>query len=89
VAKDFLDDAINRNNSAPHTIHADRGGAMVSKPPNRSEPSDRSPQPMPTPSTPNASRADPGHPNYPRSPGSTNPLTSHNQPRKHSLSHLT
>lgn len=32
VAKDFLDDAINRNGSTPHTIHADRGGAMVSKP---------------------------------------------------------
>jgi putative transposase len=32
VAKDFLDDAINRNNTTPHTIHADRGGAMVSKP---------------------------------------------------------
>jgi transposase InsO family protein len=32
VAKDFLDDAINRNGRAPHTIHADRGGAMVSKP---------------------------------------------------------
>lgn len=32
VAKDFLDDAINRNGHRPHTIHADRGGAMVSKP---------------------------------------------------------
>jgi transposase InsO family protein len=32
VAKDFLDDAINRNGSAPYTIHADRGGAMISKP---------------------------------------------------------
>lgn len=32
VAKDFLDDAINRNGNRPHTIHADRGGAMVSKP---------------------------------------------------------
>ncbi|WP_414945643.1 transposase, partial [Amycolatopsis sp. cmx-11-32] len=32
VAKDFLDDAMNRNGSQPHTIHADRGGAMVSKP---------------------------------------------------------
>ncbi|NBH07717.1 DDE-type integrase/transposase/recombinase [Amycolatopsis sp. SID8362] len=32
VAKDFLDDAMNRNGSRPHTIHADRGGAMVSKP---------------------------------------------------------
>jgi transposase InsO family protein len=32
VAKDFLDDAINRNGSPPHTVHADRGGAMVSKP---------------------------------------------------------
>jgi transposase InsO family protein len=32
VAKDFLDDAINRNGSTPHTIHADRGGAMISKP---------------------------------------------------------
>jgi putative transposase len=32
VAKDFLDDAINRNGSRPHTVHADRGGAMVSKP---------------------------------------------------------
>jgi hypothetical protein len=32
VAKDFLDDAINRNGSPPHIVHADRGGAMVSKP---------------------------------------------------------
>ena len=32
VAKEFLDDAINRNGVTPHTIHADRGGAMVSKP---------------------------------------------------------
>jgi putative transposase len=32
VAKDFLADAIARNGVEPHTIHADRGGAMVSKP---------------------------------------------------------
>jgi len=32
VAKDFLADAIRRNSAEPHTIHADRGGAMVSKP---------------------------------------------------------
>ena len=32
VAKDFLADAVARNGVAPHTIHADRGGAMVSKP---------------------------------------------------------
>jgi transposase InsO family protein len=32
VAKDFLTDAIGRNGCEPHTIHADRGGAMVSKP---------------------------------------------------------
>jgi transposase InsO family protein len=32
VAKDFLADAIARNGCEPHTIHADRGGAMVSKP---------------------------------------------------------
>lgn len=32
VAKDFLADAIRRNGAEPHTIHADRGGAMVSKP---------------------------------------------------------
>lgn len=32
VAKDFLADAVNRNGCEPHTIHADRGGAMVSKP---------------------------------------------------------
>ena len=32
VAKDFLADAIARNRIEPHTIHADRGGAMVSKP---------------------------------------------------------
>ena len=32
VAKDFLADAIARNGAEPHTIHADRGGAMVSKP---------------------------------------------------------
>ncbi|WP_235498446.1 IS3 family transposase [Frankia sp. R43] len=31
VAKDFLTDAINRNGAAPRAIHADRGGAMVSK----------------------------------------------------------
>ncbi|WNV84925.1 DDE-type integrase/transposase/recombinase [Umezawaea sp. Da 62-37] len=32
LAKDFLADAIARNGARPHTIHADRGGAMVSKP---------------------------------------------------------
>ncbi len=32
VAKDFLADAVARNRVEPHTIHADRGGAMVSKP---------------------------------------------------------
>jgi len=32
VAKDFLADAVARNGIGPHTIHADRGGAMVSKP---------------------------------------------------------
>lgn len=32
VAKDFLADAVRRNGCQPHTIHADRGGAMVSKP---------------------------------------------------------
>ncbi|WP_344044173.1 DDE-type integrase/transposase/recombinase, partial [Saccharothrix xinjiangensis] len=32
VARDFLADAVARNGTEPHTIHADRGGAMVSKP---------------------------------------------------------
>ncbi|WP_246445289.1 IS3 family transposase [Saccharothrix violaceirubra] len=32
LAKDFLAEAIARNGTEPHTIHADRGGAMVSKP---------------------------------------------------------
>jgi len=32
VAKDFLGEAISRNRTEPHTIHADRGGAMVSQP---------------------------------------------------------
>ncbi|MEX5635410.1 transposase [Parafrankia sp. FMc2] len=32
VAKDFIADAIRRNGSAPQAVHADRGGAMVSKP---------------------------------------------------------
>jgi transposase InsO family protein len=32
VARDFLADAINRNGIEPHTLHADRGGAMTSKP---------------------------------------------------------
>jgi putative transposase len=32
VARDFLVAAISRNVMEPHTIHADRGGAMVSKP---------------------------------------------------------
>lgn len=32
IARDFLANAINRNGIEPHTIHADRGGAMVSKP---------------------------------------------------------
>ncbi|MCM3885243.1 transposase family protein, partial [Frankia sp. R82] len=31
VAKDFLEEAVHRNGSAPRSIHADRGGAMVSK----------------------------------------------------------
>jgi putative transposase len=32
VAKDFLTDAVARNHAIPHTIHADRGGSMTSKP---------------------------------------------------------
>jgi transposase InsO family protein len=32
VAKDFLAAAVTRNGSIPHTIHADRGGSMTSKP---------------------------------------------------------
>jgi transposase InsO family protein len=32
VAKDFLAGAVARNGSVPHTIHADRGGSMTSKP---------------------------------------------------------
>ncbi|WP_308220983.1 IS3 family transposase [Micromonospora phytophila] len=32
VARDFLADAITQNGIEPHTIHADRGGAMTSKP---------------------------------------------------------
>jgi putative transposase len=32
VAKDFLAEAITRNGCEPHTVHADRGGAMISKP---------------------------------------------------------
>jgi transposase InsO family protein len=32
VAKDFLVDAVARNRVIPHTIHADRGGSMTSKP---------------------------------------------------------
>jgi len=32
VAKDFLAGAIARNRVIPHTIHADRGGSMTSKP---------------------------------------------------------
>jgi len=32
VAADFLADAVTRNGAEPHTVHADRGGAMVSKP---------------------------------------------------------
>ena len=32
VAKDFLGDAVARNGVIPHTIHADRGGSMTSKP---------------------------------------------------------
>src|SRR3954447_13375226 len=32
VAKDFLADAVSRNGVIPHTIHADRGGSMTSKP---------------------------------------------------------
>jgi transposase InsO family protein len=32
VTKDFFDDAVNGNGATPHTIHADRGGSMRSKP---------------------------------------------------------
>ncbi|MGW4528000.1 hypothetical protein [Amycolatopsis sp. NPDC004378] len=32
AAKDFLDEAMNHNGSLPHTIHTDRGSAMISKP---------------------------------------------------------
>lgn len=32
LAKDFFDEAITRNGSAPHTVHADRGTSITSKP---------------------------------------------------------
>lgn len=32
VARDFLADAVRRNGIEPHTLHADRGGVMVSRP---------------------------------------------------------
>src|SRR5450756_2624944 len=32
LAKDFLDEAIARNGVIPHTVHADRGTSMTSKP---------------------------------------------------------
>ncbi|MCM0674767.1 DDE-type integrase/transposase/recombinase [Micromonospora phytophila] len=32
VARDFLADAVWRNGTEPHTLHADRGGVMVSRP---------------------------------------------------------
>ena len=32
VAADFIDDAIARNGTPPHTVHADRGTSMTSKP---------------------------------------------------------
>ena len=32
LAKDFLDEAIARNGVVPHTVHADRGTSMTSKP---------------------------------------------------------
>lgn len=32
VAADFIDSAIARNGTAPHTVHADRGTSMTSKP---------------------------------------------------------
>lgn len=32
VAADFIDEAIGRNGAAPHTVHADRGTSMTSKP---------------------------------------------------------
>jgi len=34
VAKDFIADAITRNGAAPHTVHADRGASMTSRPVN-------------------------------------------------------
>ncbi len=32
LAKDFIDEAITRNGLVPHTVHADRGTSMTSKP---------------------------------------------------------
>jgi len=32
LARDFIDDAIDRNGLIPHTVHADRGTSMTSKP---------------------------------------------------------
>jgi putative transposase len=49
----------------------------------------QAPSTRPTPNTPTASHAALDHPSCPTSPGSTSPLTSHNQPHKHNLSHLT
>ena len=31
VAAEFIDTAVARNGSAPHTVHADRGTSMTSK----------------------------------------------------------
>ena len=32
LAADFIDEAIERNGAVPHTVHADRGTSMTSKP---------------------------------------------------------
>jgi putative transposase len=32
LAADFIAEAIDRNGAAPHTVHADRGTSMTSKP---------------------------------------------------------
>src|SRR3978361_1567964 len=82
--------------SWPTTTNPDTPGSgctlpprCTSAPPSRSEPNGKSRSTAPTPSTRNASHAGPDPPNHTTALGSPNPSTSHNQPCKHNLSHLT
>ena len=57
LAKDFIAEAIERNGTAPHTVHADRGTSRPRNPSRRCSPISASPAPTPGPGSATTTRS--------------------------------